>query len=181
MKIPSNTASKPEKDFLNKCSICLEQVNNFAQCKQKLRTQCKHVFHKDCYIQAILNNPICPNCRDPIPSDWFWRNNILPIPNIRHYIDDLRKRLQYWERVEESLEKPPMIGPMLPSHQRWYNMDILEETESRPAIWSKLWIRDRICEMRIRFNIPAEVHLDEKDILRCENDGIRDIILGRSR
>ena len=162
-------------DSVAECSICLERIKPFVQCKQKLRTQCKHFFHRDCYIQAILSNPTCPNCRDPTPPDWFRRHNVLPIKDIHRYTAKITDRLQYWEDVEDRLEEPPPIGPMLPSHQRWYNMDIIEETDSRPAMWTRMWISDRLCEMRIRFNIPAEIRLTEKDILICENNGIRGI------
>ena len=75
--------------------------------------------------------------------------------------------------MEESLEEPPLIGPMLPSHQRWYNQDILEETITRPSPWSPTWIQDRMMEMRVRFRIPAEIRLNVRDIVRCENRGIR--------
>ena len=108
-------------------------------------------------------------------KDWLKKHLNLPIPDIFHYAKDISRRRTYWERVEDALEEPPAVGPMLPSHQRWYNMDIAEETDSRPEHWTKQWIEDRLCEIRIRFNISPDVPLNERDILRCENHGIKGI------
>ena len=151
------------------CAICLAEMTR----ESAVSTPCGHRFHKECIIQAVLQNPACPYCRAIIPDDWFYTNNLLPIINIRSYLSTFARRTRYWTQVEDRLEEPPAVGPMLPSHQRWYNMDIAEETSTRPFPWSPTWIQDRLVEMRIRFNIPPEVRLTARDIVRCENRGIR--------
>ena len=152
------------------CTVCLEPIQSNG-----ILTACGHSFHKDCCIQVILNNTDCPNCRTPFPDGWLYNNDILPILSTKQYLTTLSERLDYWEQVEEALEKPPAVGPMLPSHQRWYDMDILEIEDSRPAPWTHKWIMDRICEMRIRFNISMDITLDERDVLNCETNGINGI------
>ena len=50
------------------CSICLQ---NFKDEPDKmiaeLNCSSKHVFHKDCLIQWVEKNDICPLCREKIP------------------------------------------------------------------------------------------------------------------
>ena len=41
------------------CSICLEVVDG----DDVLKTNCGHVFHRDCIIEALMHNKNCPNCR----------------------------------------------------------------------------------------------------------------------
>ena len=47
------------------CSICMNE-DDFL----KIKTNCNHVFHKDCIKQLFLsetkNSNLCPNCRSPI-------------------------------------------------------------------------------------------------------------------
>ena len=155
------------------CAICLEETTSVNY--PVVSTPCSHRFHTQCCVQAVLQNPTCPLCRAEIPDNWLFIQKILPIRHLRRYLQTTTLRAQYWEKVEEQLTKPPSIGPMLPSHQRWYNMDILGETPTRPSPWSPTWVRDRLVEMRIRFNIAPEILLDERDIVRCENLGLRGI------
>ena len=157
------------------CAVCLEDLDQGnAECKIA-KTPCGHQFHIQCCLQAVLQNPTCPMCRFEIPNNWLFLERILPIRNLRRYIQTRSHRARYWASVEEKFEEPPLIGPMLPSQQRWYNMDILEETPIRPLPWSPTWIDDRLAEMRIRFQIGAEVVLSESDIIRCENLALRGI------
>ena len=157
------------------CAICLEETCDTSMSHPAVTTPCAHKFHTQCCIQAVLQNPTCPLCRTEIPDNWLFVQKILPIRQLRRYLHTTTLRARYWESVEDRLTEPPVIGPMLPSHQRWYNMDILGETSSRPSPWSPTWIRDRLVEMRVRFNITSEIILDERDIVRCENLGLRGI------
>ena len=152
------------------CTICLDNIN-----ENGVVTVCGHHFHRDCCIQVIMNKADCPNCRMPFPDNWLQVSQTLPIPSVSQYLYNINERRRYWEQVENALEEPPIIGPMLPSHQRWYDMDILEIEESRPKLWTTKWISDRLVEMRIRFNIDLRITLDETDILKCENNGIQGI------
>ena len=151
------------------CAICLEEISDTDASTPTVMTPCFHRFHTQCCVQAILQNPTCPLCRTEFPDNWLFMQKVLPIRHLRRYLRTINHRARYWEKVEEELTEPPCIGPMLPSHQRWYNMDILGETTTRPPIWSPIWIQDRLVEMRIRFNISPDVDLDEGDIIRCEN------------
>jgi hypothetical protein len=54
--------NKKEEDYPD-CSICLEKVKT-----DKVKTNCDHVFHKDCIetwmrIGRGQNTNRCPNCR----------------------------------------------------------------------------------------------------------------------
>ena len=158
------------------CAICLEETDVSSSSCSIVSTPCSHQFHIQCCLQAVLQNPTCPLCRTDIPDNWLFIQKILPIRHLRRYLQTTTHRARYWENVEKRLAEPPMIGPMLPSHQRWYNMDILGETATRPFPWSPVWIQDRLVEMRIRFNIPSEIVIDERDIVRCENLGLRGIL-----
>ena len=165
--------SNAQSRFL--CAICLEETHEISASHPAVTTPCSHRFHTQCCLQAVLQNPTCPLCRADIPDNWLFVQKILPIRHLRRYLQTVPLRARYWENVEEKLTEPPIIGPMLPSHQRWYNMDILGETATRPTSWSPTWVQDRLAEMRIRFNISPEIMIDERDIIRCENLGLRGI------
>ena len=154
------------------CAICLDDSND-QENGQSVETPCHHWFHTECCLQAILQNPTCPMCRAEIPDNWPFLQQMLPVRNLRRYLQTMPHRIRYWSRVEDDLEEPPEVGPMLPSHQRWYNMDILEEVATRPLPWSPVWVHDRLVEMRIRFQIASEVPLGKWDIVRCENRALR--------
>ena len=142
-----------------RCTVCLCELEN-----EIVRTPCGHSYHKSCIEQAYLAIGSCPNCRQHIPHRWLHRNGIA----IRMTSD------QYWTHVrDELLPQPPEIGPMLPSHQRWY--DQIHGISDPPSNWTRQWIDDRIVEMRIRFNIPPDMVLDANDVRICENNGIRGI------
>ena len=87
----------------------------------------------------------------------------------------LRSGRQYWAWVEANLPVPPVIGPMLPSHQRQYNLHVLQEISELPPWWTRQWIEDRKVEMRIRFRIPEHYRLTSTDVRNCENNGMRGV------
>ena len=157
------------------CAICLEETDNISTSYPIVTTPCSHRFHTQCCLRAVLQNPTCPLCRTDIPDNWLFIQRILPIRHLRRYLQTSAHRARYWENVEGQLTEPPLIGPMLPSHQRWYDMDILGEVATRPSPWSPSWVHDRLVEMRVRFNISSEILIDERDIVRCENLGMRGI------
>ena len=156
------------------CAICLDELKD-----KVAKTNCGHTFHKKCLKKAILHCPKCPYCRTKFRMEWLIQQELLQIRELGIMLERTPRPLQnrsagqtYWEQVENTFEEPPLIGPMLPSQQRWYNMDILEETTFRPPNWSELWIADRLAEMRIRFNIGPEITLTAQDLHICELNGI---------
>lgn len=111
--------------------------------------------------------------------EWLIQQELINMKEIGLLLEKTPSSLQdrsagiiYWDLVEEEFDEPPLIGPMLPSQQRWYNMDILEEISYRPPNWSETWIKDRISEMRMRFNIGPEISLTAHDLHICELNGI---------
>ena len=142
-----------------RCTVCLENLEGDV-----VRTPCGHSYHRMCIERAYIAIGTCPNCRQHLPNRWLHNNGIA----IRMTSE------QYWTQVrDEMLPPPPTIGPMLPSHQRWY--DELHGLADPPPRWTRRWIQDRIVEMRIRFNVPADVILDANDVRICENNGIMGI------
>ena len=156
------------------CAICLEPLTG-----RTLSTSCRHVFHVQCLKQAIHQNPSCPCCRTLFRIEWLAQHELINLNQLGLWMRQTPLPLQhegssdlYWEQVEDLFEEPPLIGPMLPCHQRWYDMEILQIINYRPVPWSQLWIADRISEMRIRFKIPWEVILTALDVQICELNGI---------
>ena len=156
------------------CAICLDSLE-----RNIVNTKCGHAFHAHCLTKAVLQAPKCPYCRTKFRIEWLLENDLINMKEIGILLDKTPRPIQntsaretYWNQVEEELEDPPLIGPMLPSQQRWYNMEILEEIDFRPPQWSQLWISDRISEMRIRFNIGPDTALTARDVHICELNGI---------
>ena len=54
----------PEKE--STCIICLEAIS--YQNQQKVKLDCKHIYHKKCIDNWLENNPSCPLCRTNIES-----------------------------------------------------------------------------------------------------------------
>lgn len=50
-----------DKSTLEKCSICLECLNEVI-----VRLKCNHEFHKECIMLWFNINDICPMCRDKV-------------------------------------------------------------------------------------------------------------------
>ena len=142
------------------CTVCLNKVVNDG-----IVTPCGHSFHRPCLEQAYLAIGHCPNCRQHLPMRWLHTNRI----GIQ------RTAAEYWDYITETcLPPPPEIGPLLPSHQRQYDYD-MNELSPPPPMWSRLWISDRLVELRIRFNIPSDYDLTVADLQVCEANGIRGI------
>ena len=156
------------------CFICLEDLTTGI-----VVTQCGHGYHTGCLKRAVIQNPTCPCCRSKFRIEWLSQHELVNMKNLGLLLSStpLPLRLEsagdsYWDQVENQLPEPPLIGPMLPSQQRWYNMEILEETNHRPLSWSGTWVSDRIAEMRVRFGIAYEVELSAYDVQICEINGI---------
>ena len=156
------------------CAICLEPLTG-----QIIYTVCRHEFHAQCLKQSVHQNPSCPCCRTIFRIEWLSQKELIDLNQLGLLIQQTPLPLQhegssdiYWEQVEGHFDEPPLIGPMLPSQQRWYDMEILGIVNYRPMPWSRMWISDRISEMRIRFRIPWEVTLTALDVQVCELNGI---------
>ena len=152
-----------EASFLHEeqeCSICLEVLR-----RRLIVTPCDHTFHQRCLQQLVRHQRRCPLCRFEFPTRWV-NEHVLPL---------LMTGRQYWASVEDRLPPPPFIGPLLPSHQRRYNLEVLHEIRELPPWWTSQWIEDRKAEMRIRFRIPDHYRLTSADVRRCEDNGIRGI------
>ena len=151
-----NIQKKPE----SRCTICLCRIE-----KDHIQTPCGHDFHKSCLEKAYLTTGNCPNCRQHIPKRWLHTNRIA----IR------MTSTEYWQHVNDTLlPPPPVIGPMLPGHQRLYDFQC-NTSITPPSPWTRLWIQDRIVEMRVRFNIPTDYVLTTVDVQTCEENGIMGI------
>ena len=158
----------------SECSICLDKLR-----QNTVQTTCGHTFHRRCLTSAIMRKPHCPYCRQKFRIEWMNKMKLVNMSAIGLILKQTPDALvhesarhEYWDSVEDSFEEPPLVGPMLPCHQRWYNMDILEETSTRPLPWSTIWIQDRMVEMRIRFAIPSDIKLTAFDVHCCEINGI---------
>ena len=143
-----------------RCTVCLEALK-----ANLIITPCGHRYHYDCLKNAYQAVNYCPNCRQECPTMWL----------LRHQIVMKMTSTEYWAFVEEHLlEPPPEIGPMLPIHQRRYDVE-QGTADSVPAWWTRPWIEDRIIEMRVRFNIPENIMLTTADVKLCEYNGVRGI------
>ena len=143
------------------CSVCLEPLGD-----QFISTTCRHDFHYRClrsYIDHCEDNQdiTCPLCRSLFSHRWLTQTG-------------LQRRIssrQYWAQVEDSFGPAPIIGPLIPSHQRQY--DVSEGFAAQlPVRWSRQWIEDRQAEMRIRFNIDPSFRLTANDVSICEATGM---------
>ena len=154
---------KKKKEMISnddQCSICWERM----KVDDTVLTPCGHVFHKHCFKQAYFAIEHCPLCRQHLPNQWLLQNDIFIMTNT-----------EYWLHVEHNiLPPPPEIGPLLPSQQRHYNVEI-GEIEYVPQWWTRPWIADRLIELRMRFNIPPSVELTAADLRQCAHNGIRGI------
>ena len=143
------------------CGICLESLGDGFT-----TTPCRHDFHFHClrrYINHCEDNQqiTCPLCRSLFPHRWLHRTG-------------LQRRIssrQYWRQVEESFGPAPVIGPLIPSHQRRYDV-FAGFAAHEPEWWSRQWIIDRQAEMRIRFNIDSSFQLTTDDVRICEATGM---------
>ena len=136
------------------CVIC--QDCNYGRA---IKSPCGHSYHYGCLKKAITHNRTCPLCRATLPWDWLRRQNLV------------KSSRQYWAEVEKQLLPVPVIGPLVPSQQRRYNLSI-GEINQLPPWWSRQWICDRLVELRIRYNIPSEIELTSQDLRRCEDNSI---------
>lgn len=57
-------AVAPAPHDAQECSICLEALDG----DDTLETNCGHLFHRDCIVQALVHNHSCPNCRTEVYS-----------------------------------------------------------------------------------------------------------------
>ena len=146
---------------LSQCTICLEPNKEYL-----ITTPCQHMFHQRCLHRALLNRQSCPNCRYEL--DYAWRN--------QNRVGVQLTSAEYWDMVQHSLPAPlaPANGPLLPHSQREYNI-IFGYAQHMPDWWSKEWVKDRMWEMRIRFNIPESFPLSPIDVRQCEENGRRGI------
>ena len=145
------------------CSVCLESLRSH---RGTIRTPCRHDYHFQCLRDYINHQPdnqdiTCPLCRALFPHRWLHRVG-------------LQRRIssrQYWEQVERDFGPAPVIGPLIPSHQRQY--DVSEGFATHlPERWSRQWIEDRQAEMRMRFDIDPSFHLTSSDVGICESTGM---------
>jgi len=56
----------PAEGYPNECCICLEK---FRRTDEVVETACKHVFHKQCCREWLLQARSCPMCRVDIPTN----------------------------------------------------------------------------------------------------------------
>ena len=55
-----------EKLFNTTCTICFE---NFSDNSNIIALSCEHAFHSECiikWLEATLEQPICPNCKSNV-------------------------------------------------------------------------------------------------------------------
>ena len=135
------------------CSICIDSCYGRA-----FRTPCGHMFHFGCLRRSLQHDRRCPLCRQEISAHWMRRRRLLISSRV------------YWSQVEHSFGPIPHYGPLIPSHQRRvdYDAGLIQQV---PAWWTRPWIQDRLVELRMRFNVPADIDLTSQDLRTCENNG----------
>eukprot|EP00747_Dinoflagellata_sp_TGD_P121806 gnl/TRDRNA2_/TRDRNA2_173490_c2_seq1.p2 gnl/TRDRNA2_/TRDRNA2_173490_c2~~gnl/TRDRNA2_/TRDRNA2_173490_c2_seq1.p2 ORF type:complete len:450 (-),score=57.95 gnl/TRDRNA2_/TRDRNA2_173490_c2_seq1:233-1582(-) len=52
-------------DTAQECSICLEGTRDISS---MAILPCSHVFHSECIRMVLASNPLCPECRTPVPK-----------------------------------------------------------------------------------------------------------------
>ena len=140
------------------CSICLDNLCPI----EWLRTPCGHLFHARCLMQSLVYRNWCPYCRQILNEGWLLFNRLV----IR------LTREEYWNQVDQSFEWPIGDGPLIPSQQRVMDAALYRRF-GVPEIWDSDWIEDKICEVRMRFNIPPDIVLYVTDLEKIERLGRR--------
>ena len=89
----------------NNCVICYDEINTTDL--NTIKTKCRHVFHKTCLDNWIIQNDTCPTCRQPDPKNRladFYQNARSGIQSLQQITISLSNNLENTSRLIEELE-----------------------------------------------------------------------------
>lgn len=73
-----NYPEKLDKDFEDKCPICLESLKDGESVAHENGGH-KHPIHRDCLISSMKVSNLCPSCRVPMNADslFSWQDRVI--------------------------------------------------------------------------------------------------------